>query len=254
MKLEGKSAIITGGGTGIGKATALLFAREGADVLITGRREEKLREVADEHNSGGGAIEILSADVTSDADCKKTVDTAIEKFGKVDVLFNNAGILFPGATHETSDEVWDKTFDINVKGTFRMSRAVLPHMLENGYGSIINNSSVVGLKAYPGLVAYVASKGAVSQFTRAMALEYADKGIRVNMINPGVIVTPMVTENYMDHAEDKDQVEQYMKSLHPMGRLGESDEVAHAVLFLAEDNVGFITGSAISVDGGWVAK
>ena len=175
MKLSGKTAIITGGGTGIGKETALLFAKEGANVLITGRREEKLKEVQDEAGSGGLSIDYIACDVSKEEDCKSTVEYAVGKYGSVDILFNNAGILIPGTTHETETEIWDKTFDINVKGTYFMSKYTIPHMLENGQGSIVNNSSIVGLKGFPGVAAYVASKGAVTQLTKSMALEYADK-------------------------------------------------------------------------------
>lgn len=257
MKLANKTAIITGGGTGIGKATAHLFAEEGANVVITGRREEKLREVVEEISPKGHTIDHFVSDISNEEDCKATVDYTIEKYGQVDILFNNAGILIPGVTHETETEAWNKIFDINVRGTYFMSKFTIPHMLEREYGVIVNNSSVGGLKALPGLAAYIASKGAVTQLTRSMALEYADKGIRVNAICPGTIETPMVTEGLLGRQETqeaKDAVEQFMISLHPMGRLGKSEEIAHSVLFLVDDNIGFMTGNMLSVDGGWIAR
>jgi len=254
MKLSNKNAIITGGGTGIGKETALLFAQEGANVLITGRREEKLKEVQEEAAAQGLTIDYMNCDVSSEEDCKATVEYAIGKYGSIDILFNNAGILIPGATHETETEIWDKTFDINVKGTYLMSKHTIPHMLEKGYGSIVNNSSVVGLKALPGFAAYIASKGAITQLTKSMALEYADKGIRVNAICPGAVETPMVVEDIFGVVEDREAVEQYILSLHPMGRMGQPKEIAHSILFLVDDNIGFMTGTMLSVDGGWIAR
>ncbi len=253
MKLANKTAIITGG-TGIGKATANLFAEEGANVVITGRRAHKLEEVQEDAKSKGHTIDIFTCDVSDEENCKATVDYTLDKYEQIDILFNNAGILIPGDTHETETDAWNKTFDINVRGTYFMSKFAIPHMLERKYGVIVNNSSVGGLKALPGLAAYIASKGAVTQLTRSMALEYADKGIRVNAICPGTIETPMVTEGLLERVEDKDAMEQFMISLHPMGRLGKSEEIAHSVLFLVDDNIGFMTGNMLSVDGGWIAR
>ena len=254
MKLSGKTALITGGGTGIGKETAMLFAKEGANVLITGRREEKLKEVQEEAASHGLTIDYIACDVSEEEDCKSAVEYTVGKYGGVDILFNNAGILLPGSTHETETEVWEKTFDINVKGTYFMSKHVIPHMLERGQGSIVNNSSIVGLKGMPGFAAYVASKGAVTQLTKSMALEYADKGIRVNGICPGAIETPMIVEDFFGKVEDAEAAKQYLESLHPVGRLGQPEEIAHSILFLVDDNIGFMTGNMLSVDGGWIAR
>lgn len=252
MKLKDKVALITGGSLGLGKATAKLFAKEGAKVVITGRTEKTLKETVEEASKEGVELDYLVSDVSKEKDCRDAVDNTVKKYGKIDVLFNNAGILFSDVTHETDISQWENIFNINVKGTFMMSKFAIPHMLEKGYGIIVNNSSIVGLKAVPGLAAYNSTKGAVTQFTRSMALEYADKGIRVNAICPGTIVTPMVT-NMLDATEDAKATEEFFKSYHPMGRLGEPDEIAHAVLFLCDDNVKFMTGSMLSVDGGWIA-
>lgn len=252
MKLKDKVALITGGSLGLGKATAKLFAKEGAKVVITGRTEKTLKETVEEASKEGVELDYLVSDVSKEKDCRDAVDNTVKKYGKIDVLFNNAGILFSDVTHETEISQWENIFNINVKGTFMMSKFAIPHMLEKGYGIIVNNSSIVGLKAVPGLAAYNSTKGAVTQFTRSMALEYADKGIRVNAICPGTIVTPMVT-NMLDATEDAKATEEFFKSYHPMGRLGEPDEIAHAVLFLCDDNVKFMTGSMLSVDGGWIA-
>lgn len=254
MKLENKTALITGGGTGIGKVTALLFAREGANVVITGRREAKLKEVVDEAAKEGLKLDHLVSDVSSEKDCKAAVDYAVGKYGKIDILFNNAGVLYTGTTHETDTGTWDKIFDTNVKGTYWMSRYTIPVMLKNGGGSIVNNSSVAGLNGFPGLAAYTASKGAVTLLTKTMALEYADKGIKVNAICPGTIETPMVVDEFLGKVDDRAAAENFLLSLHPIGRFGKPEEVAHTVLFLCDDNVGFMTGNMISIDGGWNAK
>lgn len=253
MRLKGKTAIVTGGGTGIGEETALLFAENGADVVINGRTENSLKRVQEKASQRGLAIQYIVADVADRHDCKKTVEYTKDKYGKIDILFNNAGVLYPGVAHETSVDMFSMTMDINVKGTFMMSRFTIPHMLEQGGGCIVNNSSVVGTKGFAGLAAYVTSKGAVTQLTRSMALEYAQNGIRVNAVCPGTIHTPMV-DRYYERAVDKKAAEERIVSFHPMGRLGRNEEVANAVLFLCDDNVSFMTGSMLYVDGGFNAK
>ncbi|MGI9533521.1 MAG: SDR family NAD(P)-dependent oxidoreductase [Thermodesulfobacteriota bacterium] len=253
MKLEGKVALITGGSLGLGKATAHLFAQEGANVVITGRTEKTLVEKVSKAKEAGHEISHLVSDVSKESDCREAVDFTIDKYGKIDILFNNAGILGTGLTHETDIEYWDKIFDINVKGTFMMSKFTIPHMLENGGGCIVNNSSILGLKAVPGVAAYNATKGAITQLTRSMALDYATQNIRVNAICPGTISTPMV-EGLLDGFPDREAGEELFKSFHPMGRFGTPEEIANAVLFLCDDSVKFMTGTMLSVDGGWVAK
>ena len=195
----------------------------------------------------------MVSDVSKEEDCKEAVDFTIGRHGKIDILFNNAGVLFVGTTHETDLETWDKVFAINVRGTFMMSKYTIPHMLEQGKGCIVNNSSILGLKAVPGVSAYNSTKGAVTQLTRSMALEYADKGVRVNAICPGTIETPMVS-GLLDDMPDRQAAEDLFKSFHPMGRFGKADEIAHAVLFLCDDNIEFMTGNMLSVDGGWIAR
>ena len=253
MKLKNKVALITGGSLGLGKATAHLFAEEGASVVITGRTEKTLVEKVGKAKEAGHEISHIVSDVSKESDCREAVDFTIDKYGKIDILFNNAGILGTGSTHETEIDFWDKIFDINVKGTFMMSKFTIPHMLEQGGGCIVNNSSVLGIKAVPGVAAYNATKGAITQLTRSMALEYATQGIRVNAICPGTIETPMV-EGLFDAFPSREEAENLFKSFHPMGRLGRSEEIANAVLFLCDDCVRFMTGTMLSVDGGWVAK
>ncbi|HEX3034646.1 MAG TPA: SDR family oxidoreductase [Thermodesulfobacteriota bacterium] len=253
MKLKNKVAIITGGSLGIGKATAVLFAKEGAKVIITGRTEKTLKEVVEGAKKEGLEIDYLVSDVANEEDCKKAINYTINKYKRIDILFNNAGVLPLGITHETSTEDWDNAFNINVRGTYLMSKYTIPHMLKQGKGCIVNNSSVLGLKAISGAVAYNATKGAVSQLTRSMALEYADKGIRVNAICPGTIVTPMV-ESFLERVPS---AKEYLESLQPMtkslDRFGKPEEIAHAVLFLCDENVEFMAGTMLSVDGGWIA-
>lgn len=254
MILENKTAIITGGGTGVGKATAMLFAREGANVVITGRRKDVLEDAVKEAKAQNLNLDYIVCDVASEEDCKNTVDFVASKYGRIDILFNNAGVSYMGTTHETSTEMWDQTFDINVRGIFLMSKYSIPYMLEEGSGCIVNNSSILGLKASPaGFSAYASSKGAVNQLTKSMALEYADKGIRVNVICPGTVYTPMM-DFLFDQWEDREAGEQRYISVHPIGRLAQPEEIAHAVLFLCDDKVKFMTGAALSVDGGMSAK
>lgn len=253
-KLKDKVALITGGGTGIGKATALLFARLGANVVITGRTEKTLDDTVREMSGEGLDLDYLVSDVSVEDDCKYAVDNTVNKFGRIDILFNNAGVCYRAKTHETATEQWDETFDVNVKGVYLMSKYTIPRMLEEGSGCIVNNSSILGLKASPaGFAAYSASKGAVNQLTRSMALEYADRGIRVNAICPGTSYTPMMDEIF-EEWDDREAGEKRYISVHPIGRLAQPEEIARAVLYLCDDNVKFITGAMLSVDGGMSAK
>lgn len=253
MKLANKVAIITGGGTGIGKATAFLFAEEGASVVITGRRENVLREAAAEAGKNGISIDYHLNDVTKPDECRQVTDYVIKKYGKIDILFNNAGYIYSSEAHEIPVDVWQHTFDVNVRGTFLMSKNVIPHMLARSYGIIINNSSILGLKASRNFAAYNSSKGAVNQLTRSMALEYAKNGIRVNALCPGTVYTPLVDDMF-EQLGEREAVEQRYISVHPIGRLCQPEEMAHAVLYLCDDNIGFMTGAMVSVDGGLSAK
>lgn len=253
-KLKDKIALITGGGTGIGKATALLFAREGAKVVITGRTEKTLDDTVREIGGDERDIDYIVSDVSVESDCRRSVDTTVNKFGRIDILFNNAGVCFRASMHETTSELWDKTFDVNVKGVYLMSKYTIPRMIEQGSGCVVNNSSILGLKASPaGFAAYSASKGAVNQLTRSMALENAGRGIRVNAICPGTSYTPMMDEIF-EEWEDREEGEKRYISVHPIGRLARPEEIANAVLFLCDDKVKFITGAMLSVDGGMSAK
>ena len=251
--LDEKVVLITGGSRGLGYAAALEFARNGASVVITGRGRQALDDAVAGADREGIALTAIQGDVSIEDDCRHTVDQMLALHGRIDVLFNNAGVLFAGTTWETSTEVWDLTMAVNVRGTWLMSRAVIPHMLERGSGAIINNSSVLGLKACPGAAAYNTSKGAITQMTRSMALELAGTGVRVNAICPGTIVTPMVAEVFAA-APDPSAAEAFFLSQHPIGRFGTEEEVARACLLLAQDGMDFMTGSMLSVDGGWCAR
>lgn len=254
MKFKDKTVIVTGGGTGIGRETALLFAEEGANVVIIGRRVYKLKKVQKESKKLGPEIDFLVNDISDEERCKAIVEYVVEKYGHIDILINNAGILLPGATHEISSLEWDKTFNVNVRGMWLMSKYVIPHMMEQRSGAIVNNSSVIGLKGFKGVAAYATSKAAVAQLTKCMALEYAKNHIRVNAVCPGFVDTPLVNEGYLERAKDRDDAIEFMNSLHPLGRIATAGEVARSILFLCDENSEFITGHLLPVDGGWSAS
>ncbi len=253
MRLDDKVVIITGGSKGLGRETALLFAKEGAQVVINGRNQDALDAVVEEARADGLTLTPIAGDVSREQDCADMVAQVLDRFGRVDVLFNNAGVLFAATTWETSTEVWDTTMAVNVRGTWLMSREVVPRMLERGRGAIINNCSVLGLKACPGAAAYNTSKGAIAQMTRSLALELAGTGVRVNAICPGTIVTPMVADVFAG-ADDPAAAEAFFLAQHPIGRFGTEPEIAKACVVLAEDGLDFMTGSMLSVDGGWIAR
>ncbi|HKQ32788.1 MAG TPA: SDR family oxidoreductase [Thermodesulfobacteriota bacterium] len=250
MRLEGKTALITGGGEGIGRATALLFCSEGAKVGIMGRTKEKLDSVSSEAGGTGGIVP-LHGDVSVEGDVKRVVDEFYKRFGKIDILFNNAGILEGGTVVTTSMEVWDRTIGINVKGVFLMSKYVVPLMAKHGGGSIINNSSVLGMVGMENCVAYNASKGAVRQITRSMALDHAKDNIRVNSVCPGYIKTKMDVEFMGNPPDAEEQLDKIAAGMIPLVRRAEAVEVGHAVLYLASDDSRYVTGSDLVIDGGW---
>ena len=250
MRLEGKTALITGGGDGIGRATALLFCEEGAKVGVMGRTEERLHDTVSEA-SGPGEITAYQGDVSNEEDVKRVVNDFYKKYGSIDILFNNAGIYEAGCVVKTPMEVWDRTMDINVKGVFLVSKYVIPLMAKGGGGAVINNSSVLGIVGMENCVAYNASKGAVRQITRSMALDHAGENIRVNSVCPGYIKTKMDPE-FMGNPPDADeQLDAIAAEMIPLVRRAEAVEVGHAVLYLASDEARYVTGSDLVIDGGW---
>ena len=258
-KLTGKVAVITGATSGIGKATALLFVDEGADVVITGRRAELGQRLETEIRERGGRTRcvFVETDHCKSEACSRVVDRTLAEFGRIDILFNNAGIVTGGTAETTTEEVWSETFAINVTAVWRMSRLVLPHMRRQGGGVIINNGSdwsvVAGRDAFP----YIMSKGAVAMMTKAMALDYARENIRVNAVCPGdTLVDRWLEKGYFEDSDPVSMEEAMRESSAyiPMGRFGRPEEIARAVLFLASDDSSFVTGHLLLVDGGNTAQ
>jgi hypothetical protein len=256
-KLSGKVAIVTGATSGIGKATALLFADEGAHLVITGRRAELGQRVVDEISRKGAQCVFVQADHSQRESASLVLERTLASFGRVDILFNNAGIVTPGTAETTSDEVWDQTLAINVTGVWRMCKAVLPVMKSQGGGVIVNNGSdfsVVGGKSF---MPYIMSKGAVGMMTKAMALDFARENIRVNAVCPGDTFVERWIERDYSGISDPVKLEQAIKEKSdylPMGRFGKPEEIAKAVLFLASDDSSFMTGHLLLVDGGNTAQ
>ena len=256
-KLTGKAAIITGATSGIGKATALLFAEEGADLVITGRRVELGRRLERAINEAGGHCLFVEANHAQAGDCSRVAERTLAEFGRIDILFNNAGIVTSGTAETTTEETWNETFAINVTAVWQMSKLVLPHMRRQGGGVIVNNGSdwsvVAGTDAFP----YITSKGAVAMMTKSMALDYARANIRVNAVCPGdTLVDRWLESGYFERSNPV-TIEEAMKESSayiPMGRFGKPEEIARAVLFLASDDSSFITGHLLLVDGGNTAQ
>lgn len=248
-RLDRFRALVTGAGSGIGRATSLRLAAEGAWVLATDRDADRARETADMIDAAGGQAGHAELDVASEA-ATHVVESLIEdRMGGIDGLVNNAGIGVPGSILDTSEEDWKRLFSVNVDGTFRCSKAVLPHMLTQERGSIVNMASVAGLVGLTNRLAYCATKGAVVSMTKAMALDHASTGVRVNCVCPGTIDTPWV-ESMADKAPDREEFHRQMRARQPVGRLGQADEVAAAVAYLSGPDAGFVTGNAMVVDGG----
>ena len=248
MRLEGKVALISGGARGMGAAEAKLFAAEGAKVVLGDVLDEEGQRVEAEIAEAGGEAVFVSLDVTSESDWRNAVNTAVERFGRLDILVNNAGIFNRAFIHEQTEEDWDRVMDINGKGVFLGTKTAIPAMREAGGGSIVNISSVAGLIGSMASTSYNASKGAVRLLTKSAAVQYAKEGIRCNSVHPGPIQTPMldlVYPNEEARAQRQDAI--------PMGRLGDMDDVAKGVLFLASDEASYMTGSELVIDGGYTA-
>ncbi len=256
-RLADKIAIITGATSGIGKATALLFADEGAALVITGRRAALGEGVANQIRSKGVRCVFVEADHTKAEDCQKAVDAALKEFGRIDILFNNAGIVTAGTAETTSDEVWNQTLAINVTAAWHMCKLVLPHMKKQGGGVIVNNGSdwsvVAGRDAFP----YIASKGAIAMMTKSMAIDFARDNIRVNAVCPGdTFVERWLEKGYFENSDPvtREEAIKEARAYLPLGRFGTPQEIAKAVLFLASDDSSFVTGHLLLADGGNTAQ
>lgn len=253
MKFEDKKVFISGGATGIGQATALLFAHQGAIVTIFDRDSENgekcLKKIL---NSGGRGIFIFGNLIYPD-DVEKAVKQSSHTFGGIDILINNAGVESPYSVHEMPIEEWDRVMAVNLRGMYLMAKAVIPIMKKSGGGAIVNTASISGLLGWPVSAAYCASKGGVIQLTKQMAVDYAQDNIRVNCVAPGTTLTPLI-ERIFQQEPEPEKAKQKISQMHPLGRFAQPEEIAQAILFLASEDASFITGAVLPVDGGYTAK
>lgn len=252
MKLDGKVAIITGAGSGIGRATALLFAREGARVVVADVVEAAGRETVAQIEASGGEAAFVRVDVSQAAEVENMVRVAVDRFGGLDVLFNNAGLTIPAMVTETSEEVWDKSIDVNLKGVMLGCKYAIPEMLKRGGGAIINTASMLGLVASPRQAPYSAAKGGVVLLTKQVAIDYAHANIRVNCICPSEVNTPM-HRKFIEETPDPEATRRRLLERIPLNRVAEPEELASVALFLASADSSYITGVALPVDGGLTA-
>ena len=250
MKLKSKVAIVTGAGAGIGRATSLLFAHQGAKVVALDLLADGMPALAQEIHSTGGAAEAIVADVSNAEDVERSVQTALKRFGRIDILFNNAGIVVPGKIHEISETDWDRSMGVNVKSMYLMCRSVVPLFRKQGGGVILNTSSAVVLRTVADRAVYTAAKGAVLALTRSMALDYVKDGIRVNCLCPGTVDTPSFQQRMAALGGDPALARKQFEARQPMGRLGTAEEIAEAALYLVSDAAAFVTGGAFPIDGG----
>ncbi len=246
--LAGKVALITGASSGIGRATAQTFARAGADLLLTGRNAEALAEVASEAGEEGQRVVVEALELTEPDAAARLVAAVQEHFGRLDALVNAAGIIGSGSIEDTADDAWSHMMAVNVDTVFRLTRAAVPH-LKASRGTVVNVSSVTGTRAFPGVLAYCVSKAAVDQLTRCAALELAPAGVRVNAVNPGVVVSQLHRRGGMDD-ETYSTFLEHSAETHPLGRVGRPQDIADAILFLSGPDSDWITGETLSVDGG----
>lgn len=249
MELEGKVAIVTGGAMGIGRAAVECMLREGASVLIADYNREAAEKTVSDLAAGPARAAAVHADVSNAEDCRRAVEAALARFGAVDVLVNNAGIQSYGDVLTTTEEIWDRTLNINLKGQWLMSKAAVPEMLKRGKGAIVNVSSVQGLASQRNVLAYSTSKHAMIGLTRTMAVDLASRGIRVNCVCPGTVDTPMVRSIIETDADPK-RLETILHKMHPLGRIAKPSEIGEVIAFLASDRASFMTGSVVVVDGG----
>lgn len=250
-RFEGRVALVTGGGHGIGRASAQRLASEGARVVVADIRRETAEATAELIAAAGGDAVGIGCDVSNATSVAEAADAALERYGRIDVLHSNAGVLLPGSAEETSDDDWERTFAVNVRGMFLTARAVLPAMKEQRRGAIVNTASTSGIAAEPALAAYCASKAAVIQLTRQLAVDYSRLGVRVNCVCPGWIDTGFNDPVLADVSEE--ELEAVIDRMVPLGRQGTPDEIAGVVAFLASDDASLVTGHALVADGGLTA-
>jgi len=249
MRLQNKIAIITGAGSGIGRGITLAFVKAGAKVVVADWSEEGGKETVEQIRKVKGEAVFVKTDVSKTTDIDEMTKACLDKFGRIDILVNNAGIVKFGSLHETPEEDWDAVLNINLKSVFLNSKKVIPEMLKQGRGKIINIASIAGLVGFENIGPYCASKGGIIALTREMALEYAKNKINVNCIAPGVIKTAMTKDMLNDPAQ-----KQGLEAQTPYPRLGEPEDIAFAAVYLASDESDFVTGHVLVVDGGWIAK
>jgi NAD(P)-dependent dehydrogenase (short-subunit alcohol dehydrogenase family) len=247
-EMKGKVVLITGASSGIGRAVALKFASEGASVALVARRADKLAEVAQAIAALGSEAVAIPADVTQEADIERIVRETIQTLGGIDVLVNAAGIIENGTIETTRLQDWDYMMNVNVRAPFYLMQCAMPHLVERR-GNVVNVSSVTGIRAFPGILAYCASKAAVDQLTHCAALEMAAKGVRINAVNPGVVVTQLHRTGGMDQETYSAFLEHSQKT-HPLGRVGQPEEIADLIYFLASARAGWVTGGSYPIDGG----
>ncbi|PAV31201.1 short-chain dehydrogenase [Virgibacillus profundi] len=251
MRLNNKVALITGAGSGIGRETAYLFAKEGATVIVNDLNEEAGNQTAHQINEQGGEALFIQANVTNESECKRMTEEAITAFGKIDVLFNNAGVSGVGVLHETELEDWNKVMNVNINGVFLVSKYVIPHMIKQQSGSIINMSSCIAEIGLANRASYAATKGAILALTKSMQVDYAKDNIRVNALMPGTIFTPFV-EDYLSKDPNPEAAVNAIKGRQLGGDLGKPIDVAFAALYLASDESKFVMGTPLMIDGGVV--
>lgn len=246
--MKNKVAVVTGASSGIGRATALVFAKNGSDAVALGRNEAELNSLREEAMGLGGSVKIHLGDITETSQVDQLVSDTIDTFGRIDVLVNSAGIIKSGNIENTTLDDWDKMMNVNLRSAFYLIQKCVPY-LEAAKGNIVNVSSVTGSRAFPNVLAYCVSKAATDQLTRCVALELAGKGIRVNAVNPGVVVTNLHKRGGMSE-DDYAKFVENAKNTHPMGRPGSAEEVAELIYFLASEKASWITGATYAIDGG----
>jgi len=247
-EMQGKAAVVTGASSGIGRATAIRFAREGAHVALVARRWDELKRLAEQIEQDGGSAIPICTDVTKTTEVESCIETVVNTLGGIDVLVNAAGIIARGGIQEATLQEWDRMIEVNVRSMFYMIKRALPYLIERK-GAIVNVSSVASFRAYSGMVSYCVSKAAVDQLTRCVALDLAGKGVRVNAVNPGTVATDLHYASGMK-AEDYAAFIEHSKRTHPLGRVGKAEEIAELIYFLASPRAAWITGVTYPIDGG----